>query len=539
MIAATIRQYVSSVNLKNMDWGTLLPACIILLIAAAIRLSLINDFSFTVDESTMIAFAQGVMERGYPFIMVGTMEVPLATYELVPYPIALSMSLFGLNEFAVRLPSVLFAMGTAGLIYYAAYRWFDRYTAILATLLYALSPWAIYWGHNSFHPAQAQFFAMLTLIRARTLLNDPTPSPKDYYLAALFFVLTFLSWEGSGFMLPVIFIAGLLVNFGTWQWLQQRHLWYAIGIISVVVVMQGIRRVLLQVSYLMIGSGKSETSLPQLMFTKNDYNPWFYIINFFGQESNIVLTAVFVAGLFLLKNNRDLRFIYAIVFGAVFFLTNFLSFASAHYVYWALPFFEIGVAAVTIRFCDKLNMGQLKQALSVRVNTWLIVISLIGLELATATPYGLKLYDLVDRWQDPQRYDLRIGLAGTDYKNLSLILKREYQPGDVVVTLAGMPMEIYSGLKGQFFLQGVTAQKVIYDPGSASPYYVDKYVGSPVLRGREELENLCYRNDRVWLFIAPTRVFLKLQDPDLVDFIDTRMKVVAESYDATLYLWSR
>lgn len=539
MDALAIKKYFPRLRLADIDWKVVLPACMILLIAAGIRLSLINDFSLTVDEATLVTFAKGILKHGYPYIMVGTMEVPLATYELVPYPIAASISIFGLNELAVRLPSVMFATGTTALIYYAGYRWFDRYTALLAALLYALSPWAIYWGHNCFHPAQAQFFAMLTLLRAHTLITDPAPKPRDYYLAALFFVLTFLSWEGSGFMLPVIFIAGLLVNFGTWNWLKPRHLWYAIGIITFVVISQGIRRVMLQVGYLMIGSGKSETSLPQLMFTKNDYDPWFYLINFFGQESNIVLTAVFITGIFMLHNNRNLRYLYAIVIGAIFSLTNFLSFSSAHYVFWALPFFLLAVAAVTIRICDTLITSEMQQIWAVRTSNLLIIFSLVGIELATATPYGLKLYDLVDNWQDPQRNDLRIGLAGTDYKGLSMILKREYQPGDVIVTLAAMPMEIYSGIKGQYFLQGITAQKVIYDPGSDTPYYVDKYVGNPVLRGRDELENLCYRNKRVWLFMAPTRIFLRLQDPDLLDFIDNHMRVVAESYDATLYLWGR
>lgn len=522
-----------------MDRPTLLSISILLILVAAIRLWLINDFSLTIDEATLVAFAQGILQRGYPYIMVGTMEVPLATYELVPYPIAASMAVFGLNEFAVRLPSVLFGMGTAALIFFAAQRWFNLRTAILATLLYALSPWAIYWGHNCFHPAQAQFFGLLTLIRVHTLLNDTLPPRRAYYQAALFFVLAFLSWEGIGFMLPIVFIAGLVMNGGNMAWLKRRYLWYAVGLISAVVVIQGVRRVLLQVSYLMVGSGKSETSLPQLVFTHNDYNPWFYITNFFGLESNVVLTLVFLAGVFLLKSDRNLRYIYAVVIGAIFFLANFLSFSSAHYVYWVLPFFVLSVAAVTMQFSDSVVTGNLRRSNFGRVSGWAVMLLLVGVELATATPYGLKLYDLVDHWQDPQRKDLRVGLAGADYKGLSEVFKREYRPGDVVVTLAAMPMNIYAGTKGQFFLEGITTQKVIYDPGGKSPYYVDKYVGNPVLRGREELEDICYHSERVWLFVAPYGMFAKLQEPGLMDFINTRMKVVAESYDATLYLWSR
>lgn len=516
-------------------------AGLFVVVAAAIRLFLINDFSLTIDEATLVEFAKGVLSRGYPYIMVGTMEVPLATYELVPYPIAASMALFGVNEFAARLPSVFFSCGTAILIFVAARCWFNSRAALLAVMLYALSPWAIYWGHNCFHPAQAQFFGMLTLMRAHALLGETPPRVRDNYLAALFFVLAFLSWEGIGFMLPVIFITGLVISWGRWKWLQRPHLWCAVGLIAAVVILQGARRILLQANYLMVGSGKSETSLPQLVFIQPDYNPWFYVSNFFGLESNLVLSVVFFAGLLLLldRNNRNLRFVYLIVLAAIFFLTNFLSFSSAHYVYWVLPFFVIGVAAATTGFIDRLFPATLRRMRVVWMLGFLISALLVGVELAGATPFGLKLYDLVDRWQDPERNDVRLGLAGAGYKELSEKLRNGYLPGDVVVTLAAMPMEIYAGVKGDYYLGGVTAQKVIYDPGSGLPRYVDKYVGNPVLRGRADLEDLCLKHRRVWLLIAPYGFFTKLQDPVLMEFITSHMKVIAESYDGKLLLWSR
>lgn len=520
-------------------WPTAVAVFALILLTATVRLALINDSSLTIDEATLVEFARGILDRGYPYIMVGTMEVPLATYELVPYPIAASMALFGTSELAVRLPAVLFASGTCVLIFFAAKRWFDFRVGLVAALLYALSPWAIYWGHNCFHPSQAQFFGMLTLMSAHRLLGDSPPPIWDNYRTAIFLSLAFLSWEGIGFMLPVIFVTGLVIRWGRWQWLQRLHLWLAVAVVATVVVLQGSRRVLLQVDYLMVGSGKSETSLPQLVFIQPDYNPWFYVSNFFGVESNIILSLVFFAGLLLLldRNSRNLRYVYVIVLTAIFFLTNFLSFTSAHYVYWVLPFFVIGVAAATFGFIDKLIPAEPRPGLhAVRGS---IAILLVGAELAAATPYGLKLYDLAERWQDPYRRDLRVGLAGAGYRELSAFLRREYRPGDVVITQAAMPMDIYGGMRGNYFLSGLTAQKVIYDPGTGLPRYVDKYVGNPVLRGRADLDELCNKHERVWLFIAPYTFFKKLQEPELLGFIDAHMKVVAESYDAKLFLCGR
>lgn len=524
------------VRAAAIDWLGWPAAVAVALLAALLRLRGIDGFSLTLDEATIVEFARGVLARGYPYVMVGSMEVPLATYELLPYPIALSMLLFGFSDFAVRLPAVLFGTATTLLVHASAARWFDRRSALLAALLYALSPWAIHWGHNAFHPAQAQFFAFLTVIRAHPLLLGRVVRMRDYYLTALCFVLAFLSWEGIGFLLPVLFATGIVLNGSRWQWLWRGHLWAAMGLIAAVVVLQGLRRVLLQASYLMVGSGKSEVSLPQLAFTHLDYDPWFYVQQFFGMESHVVLSAVFVCALPWLRHSPALRYVYAVLLGAVFFLTNFLSFSSAHYLYWVFPLFVIAVAATTAFIGERLLAGAPGPA--ARAAGMASLVLLLALELGSASAYGLRLYRLPVS-VDSDRNDYRLGLAGVDYRGPLETFRRDYRPGDVVITLAGMPMDLYAGTSGDYFLQSVTGQKVIYDPGAGLPRYVDKYVGNPVLRSRAELEDLLYRHRRVWLFVAPAGMFTKLQDAELIAFVKQRLKPVAESYDSALYLWSR
>lgn len=516
----------------------LLALTAIVLLFVWLRVPHLSAFSFTIDEATMVACARGVLERGYPYVMVGTMEVPLATYELLPYPIALSMALFGGSEWAVRLPAFLFSLGSLLLLYRMASVWFDRRVALFTALLYALSPWAIYWGSNAFHPAQAQFFALLTLIQGQRILREQTPPTHCYGLAALYFSLAYLSWEGIGFLLPIVFIAGLVLNWGQWKWLQQRGLWLAITAVATVVILQGVRRVMLQVSYLMVGSGKSETSMPQLVFTQMDYNPWFYIRNLFALENHVVLTAVFLAGLLLLRRSWNLRFVYVLVLGAVFFLTNFLPFTSAHYIYWVLPFFFMACSAVTFMAADMLAPSRHSTLRMPQLGAAALLTVFLGLAVASVSPFGLQLYG-ISPWQDNSRPDLRVGLAEADYRTLARNLRAQLQPGDVVITLATLPTQIYGGTKGDYFLQSVTSQKVVYDPGAGLPRYVDKYAGVPVLRSQAELEDVLYRNHRVWLLVAPTTIFNQLQDRRLIEFINQRFRTVSETYDGALYLWER
>ena len=84
----------------------------------------------------MVTYVQGLLEKGYPHKMIGPIERPLATYELAPYPIALSVLLFGLSDYALRLPAAVFGILTILLIYFVGQQVFDRRVGLLAAAVY-------------------------------------------------------------------------------------------------------------------------------------------------------------------------------------------------------------------------------------------------------------------------------------------------------------------------------------------------------------------------------------------------------------------
>ena len=159
------------------------------LAAGWVRMAGIADKSLTQDESTMTLFAMGVLERGYPFIMRGDTPFLISTYELVPYPIALSTWLFGVSELGTRLPAVLFGVLTTICLFFIGRRWFDWRAGALAASIYAFLPWSIYWGSNGFYPSQLAFFSLLTIAAVRELLIRDEVEARWYYLV-------FASFEG-------------------------------------------------------------------------------------------------------------------------------------------------------------------------------------------------------------------------------------------------------------------------------------------------------------------------------------------------------
>ena len=88
-------------------------------------------------------------------------------------------------------------------------------------------------------------------------------------------------------------------------------------------------------------------------------------------------------------------------------------------------------------------------------------------------------------------------------------------------------------------MQTITDRKVVYDTVKQRPYYVDKFVGNPVLRNKQELQDVLSRHDRVFFVAAPVDGLTRIIDAETLDFINQNMRVVAESYDSRLYVWER
>ena len=107
----------------------------------------------------------------------------------------------------MRLPSCIMGTLCIGVIALMGRRLFNWRVGLFAAFVYACMPLNIRWAQNAFYPSQCQFMTMLTIwlfyeaIRIR-------PLHRGYLTAAsVTFCLTYLSWEGSGFLLPAFFIA--------------------------------------------------------------------------------------------------------------------------------------------------------------------------------------------------------------------------------------------------------------------------------------------------------------------------------------------
>lgn len=98
------------------------------------------------------------------FVAYGDYKPPIAIYLTVPF-----IALFGLSEFAVRLPVVLFSTATVLLTYFLVKELFPLYTykrslALVVSLLLALSPWHINLSRAGFEAVIALFFVVAGIV---------------------------------------------------------------------------------------------------------------------------------------------------------------------------------------------------------------------------------------------------------------------------------------------------------------------------------------------------------------------------------------
>lgn len=141
------------------------------------------------------------------FQSFGDWKLPLYIYTTT-----LTVRLFGISEFAVRIPSVLFGIATVVLTFFLVKTLFNNNRlALLTMFLVSVAPWHIHLSRVESESNVAVFFTtagvflfLLSLKRAAWLI---IPS-------LIFFALTYFTYAGN-YIFTTLLLAGLVVIYGS------------------------------------------------------------------------------------------------------------------------------------------------------------------------------------------------------------------------------------------------------------------------------------------------------------------------------------
>jgi hypothetical protein len=126
-----------------------------------LRIHHLGNLGFIVDEGHQALAVDGILRHGYPVLPSGRAYAWNLVFIYLQSAAAL---VFGVNEFSLRLPGVLFGVACIPMTYWFGRTLFDAKTGLLAALLIAFSVWEIEVSRYARAYAVYQVFYVLSLV---------------------------------------------------------------------------------------------------------------------------------------------------------------------------------------------------------------------------------------------------------------------------------------------------------------------------------------------------------------------------------------
>lgn len=522
---------------KTITWLILI---LLITIGCYLRIDDMGYKSLYHDEINMLQYVQGLLEGEYPHKHIGAIKKYLTTYELLPYPIALSIIIFGFNDFAAKLPSLFFSTLTVFLIFFVGRKIFNKWVGFFAALIYTFHPQSIIWAQKIWHPQQVQFFALLTSYFIYKAFESELVNKKYIYLATLAFIATYLSWEGTGFLLPSLFFAIIALKGKNFNWIKNKDVWYAFLIIITTIFIQFFFRMFLKEIYLIVGKGLSNVGIFNLFFLDDMYDPLTYFKKFLWIENNAILTIVFLFGIPLMYKNSALRYYYVILISVLFFMTNFFPHSTYRYSHYLEVFLILSTSAVCVHVINQiLQIANRRHLWTFSIIKRTVAILLLVIVFLHTNTFILKPYRV---FRNPKNYPLaltRLGVPYIDYRSSAFFMKPLLKDDDIIISIQPYTFFYYAGQRSDYFMETYSVFQTVYDVSGKTPGLLGKYMGTPVIRNYDEFMDILNKNNRVWIMATPETVFNTINNNKVIEFIQRKTKVVYASYNAKVYLWEK
>lgn len=125
------------------------------------------------------------------------------------YATAVSVKLFGLNEFAVRLPSVIFSLGVVILTYLLTKKLFDNEgVALFSSFFVSISPWFFIFSRTGYEATSGLMFYLLAIY----LFFNLAKNPWFLLFSLVSFILSAYSYNSFRIINPLTFLILLIIE---------------------------------------------------------------------------------------------------------------------------------------------------------------------------------------------------------------------------------------------------------------------------------------------------------------------------------------
>jgi len=210
---------------------------LVLGLAFILRIIFLGTFpqGFTPDEASQGYAAYSLLKTGkdewgisWPvtsFRAFADYRAPLQTYLIIP-----SVAVFGLNEFAVRLPSAIVGTLAVLAVFLLVGRLFPdrKKVALLSAIFLAISPWHIQFSRTAL---EANFASLLFPLGLYFLLKGMKNDMSSLVWSAIIFGINLYSYLAAKLFIPLFLFFFLILNFNKIKINLKKYLFFVLVIL--------------------------------------------------------------------------------------------------------------------------------------------------------------------------------------------------------------------------------------------------------------------------------------------------------------------
>ncbi len=477
----------------------------------ALRMRDLGVQSLWLDEAISSIAATALLKNGMPILPSGILYYRGI---LNTFLIASSFKIFGVNEFAARLPSVLFGTLTILLVYIIGSRWGNRRVGIIVAFLVAFSVWEIAWSRQARMYQQLQFFYILSLYLFYGFIQNK--NMKNVIL--LFFsVLGAIMSHVFGYALIVVFLIYLIVST-----LKERSSLERMGKKTIAMV--------LLVFGASLALAYSTGVIPSVL--KTDINYYNTYIGILKRDLGIFLFLAVPGGTVLVNRDwkKGLLLIAALIIPLYFIFFHVLMLGT-RYLYFVVPilfiltayFLDFVVDCLRFAFSKAGNFLISRNSDRLTANIIVVLLLVLAMYLSPAFTFTPK-----------EKYSLGINAPQSNFRDAYVYVKENMQPDDVIISAWTPPAQFYLGKSDYWLAFNVVGTGI--DSFMVNNTSCEIYTNATVIENVDGLEIVTKEYDRGWI-VVDNLAWYKLS-PELRDYIDTNTE--QKLHDATIrvYKWS-
>lgn len=503
---------------------------VLLIIGFLIRINYLGAQSFWFDETISSIAAIAILERGSPTFSSGLFY---GRGILNTVSIAVSFKIFGINEFAGRLPSVLFGTLMIPLIYLLGLKWGNKRIGIIAAILITFSIWEIAWSRQARMYQQLQFFYILSLYLFYEFVTNK--NLQNGFLV-FFSVLCAIMSHVFGYALIVVFLIYLVVSTlkerSSLGKIRSRTFALVVFIFIVSLALSYYRGVIQSVLNTDINYYNA-----YIYLLKKDLGIFLFIavpggtvlVNREWKKGLLLISALLIPLYFiffhvLLLGTRYLYFVIPILFILIGFFLDFIADYMGHYlselrgrlvekkVCQANTTKNVGANIIRM-FRDLLNIRNPCRTI-VNANTIVILFLFIAMYLSPAFTFIPH-----------EEYYLGVNAPQSNFKDAYMYVNENMQPDDVIVSAWTAPSQFYLG-KSDYWLAfnvvGKGPESFLMENSTR-----EIYTNATAIFDVDALKEVVEQNERGWI-VVDNLGWYKLK-PSMREFIGENLTTYMNS----------